>query len=91
MQMTWSSAEVFKSLLEKCGETVSKGTIEKLTSLAVKDMPYVSCPSAPKYPVRLDTYHSEFGSTIASIPPSTAHCSQQKVTDIPRPSVKVGL
>jgi len=40
--MTWSSADAFRGLLEKCGDTVSKGTIEKLTSLAVKDMPYVS-------------------------------------------------
>jgi hypothetical protein len=40
--MTWSSADAFRGLLEKCGDSISKGTIEKLTSLAVKDMPYVS-------------------------------------------------
>lgn len=43
MSLGWASAGAFKSLLEnKCGETLSKGTLEKLTTMAVKDAPYVS-------------------------------------------------
>ena len=42
MQLAWGSAGVFKSQLEqKCGETLSKGAIDKLTSMAVQDAPYV--------------------------------------------------
>ena len=41
MQLGWASAGAFRSSLEKCSETLSKGTLEKLTKMAVKDAPYV--------------------------------------------------